>query len=67
MLLFFLPKMLLPPFCNIRFSNITYIYIDVNDMSNARKTYIMKRRKYVSVLGQENLKETLLMLCNTLW
>jgi hypothetical protein len=54
-------KELLPPFHNVRLSSIIHIHIDVNEsrhtyifrfiniymnMSNARKSYILKRRKY---------------------
>ncbi len=54
--------MLLPPFHNVRLSSIVHIHICVNefrdtyisrffniymDMGNARKSYIVKRRKYI--------------------
>ena len=53
---------LLPPFHNVRLSSIAHIHIDVNEyrytymsrfinisinVGNTRKTYIMKRRKYI--------------------
>ena len=45
--------LLLPLFYNVSLSNIVHIHIDVNDiniymnMDNVRKTYIMKRMKYL--------------------
>ena len=49
-------NLLLHPFHNVRLSNIAHIYLDVNVfrfiniyiyVSNARKSYIVKRRKYL--------------------
>jgi hypothetical protein len=49
---------LLPPFQNIRLSSIAYIHIDV---SNTRKSYIMKQRKY-SIVGKVESALTCILL-----
>ena len=58
----------LPPFHNVSLSSIVHIHIDVNEskhicvsrliniymnMSNARKSYIMKRREYITIYALE--------------